>query len=548
MTPVHHHAPGTHAPELRAAARHLGRRRFLTGTGAAAALAFAVNLPTAGVASAAALDAAKITENPFTLGVASGDPRPDGVLLWTRLAPRPYEPDSGLPRNRVAVRWELAHDARFTRIAERGQVDAHPEFDHSVHVDVPGLDSDRVYWFRFRVGTWISPVGRTRTAPARGATIGELRIAAVSCQAYHDGYFTAYKHLAEEDLDVVFHLGDYLYEYAVTAVGGTRNYTDRRLPAHYNRETVTLEDYRLRYGLYKSDPDLMAAHAAHPFVVTWDDHETENNYADETPENDVPPEEFLLRRAAAYRAYWENQPLRTPQRPQGPDMRLYRRLQFGRLAQFDVLDTRQYRSDQAYGDTAHVPGPESEDPSRTMTGETQERWLLNGWQNSRAVWNVVPQQVNFSARRLDLNPVAKVSMDAWDGYPAARKRLLDGAEAAGVANLMVLTGDVHVAYAYDIKRDFDDPASRTVGTEIVATSIASGKDGADKPATWETYTQANPHMKFYNGRRGYALVTLGRESARADFRTVSAVTTPGAPVSTAASFVTEAGNPGLEPA
>ncbi|MEU3183021.1 alkaline phosphatase D family protein [Streptomyces sp. NPDC006923] len=548
MTPVQRRTAGTHAPELRAAAAHIARRRFLTGTAAAAALAFAVDLPRTGTASAAELDARKIAENPFTLGVASGDPRPDGVVLWTRLAPRPYEPYSGLPTSRVSVRWELARDANFRRIVFRGHTQAHPELHHSVHVDVRGLASDRVYYYRFRAGTWLSPVGRTRTAPLRTARISSLRFAAVSCQAYHDGYFTAYRHLAQEDLDVVFHLGDYLYEYAVTSSGGARAYTDRRLPAHFNRETVTLEDYRMRYGLYKSDPDLMAAHAAHPFVVTWDDHETENNYATGTPENDVPPEEFLLRRAAAYRAYWENQPLRKPQQPRGPDMRLYRRLSFGRFAQFDILDTRQYRSNQAYGDGWQTPGPESEDPSRTLTGETQEQWLLDGWRTSGATWNVVPQQVTFARRRNLSTPDFKLSMDSWDGYPASRQRLMDGVERSGIKNFMVLTGDVHTGNAYDLKKDWNDPASRTLGTEIVATSIASGKDGKDKPLDWAAHMAANPHMRFYNGRRGYVTVTLGERQARSDFKTLSAVTKSGAPVTTAASFVTEVGDPGLKPA
>ncbi|WP_030780579.1 alkaline phosphatase D family protein [Streptomyces sp. NRRL S-920] len=544
MTP----AGQQYAPELRAAAQHLARRRFLTTTGAAAALAFATNLPTAGVAGAAELDARRIKDDPFTLGVASGDPLPSSVLLWTRLAPAPYEPGGGLPKERVSVRWELAHDARFRRIARRGVTTAHPEFNHTVHVEVDHLEAGRRYYFRFRAGQWTSGTGRTRTAPAPGSRPESLTLAAVSCQAYHDGYFTAYKHLAQDDVDVVFHLGDYLYEYAVDSAGGARKYTDRTLPAHYNKETQTLEDYRLRYALYKSDPDLRAAHAAHPFVVTWDDHETENNYADDIDENGNPPAEFLLRRAAAYRAYWENLPLRRPQLPKGPDAQLYRRLIWGRLAQFDILDTRQYRSDQAYGDKAHAPGPETDDPARTITGATQERWLLDGWRRSRALWNVVPQQVTFSQRKLDLTAQAKLSMDAWDGYRASRKRVLAGARAAGLDNLMVLTGDVHVGYAFDIKADFDDPSSKTVGTEIVATSIASGKDGADKPANWETYTKANPHLKFYNGRRGYVTVGLGRDEARADFKTVSAVTTPGAPLRTAASFVTESGDPGLRPA
>ncbi|MFI1004128.1 alkaline phosphatase D family protein [Streptomyces galbus] len=546
MTPAAR--PSQHAPELRDAARQFGRRRFLTVTGAAAALAFAVNLPAAGTAAAAEYDARKISDNPFTLGVASGDPLPGSVLLWTRLAPQPYQPDGGLPAQRVTVHWELAHDAAFRRIVRRGAAVAHPEFSHTVHVEVSHLPADRVYFYRFRAGAWLSPTGRTRTAPPPGARPAALTLGAVSCQAYTDGYYTAYRHLAEDDVDVVFHLGDYLYEYAVDATGNHRKYTDRTLPAHFDRETVTLEDYRLRYALFKSDPDLMAAHAAHPFVVTWDDHETENNYADDVPEDNGSSEEFLLRRASAYRAYWEHQPLRRPQLPTGSDMRLYRRLHWGRLAQFDVLDTRQYRSDQAYGDGWQYPGPESEDPARTLTGATQERWLIDGWRRSRALWNVVPQQVTFSRRYNTTASPSKVSMDSWDGYPASRERILAGAEAVGVENLMVLTGDVHVHYAFDIKRDFADPGSRTVGTEIVTTSVTSGRDGAERPANWATYLAANPHLKFYDGRRGYVNVTLGQQEARADFRTVPYVTRPGAPVTTAASFVTQAGAPGLRPA
>ncbi|WP_328387133.1 alkaline phosphatase D family protein [Streptomyces sp. NBC_00400] len=540
-----HHAP--HEQEIRAAAAHFGRRRFLTVTGAAAALAFTTNLPGTG-AFAAEADARKIAENPFTLGVASGDPQPGSVVLWTRLAPRPYESGGGMPNARVTVRWEVAYDERFQRLAGRGRAEAHPEFNHSVHIEPTGLAPDRVYYYRFRAGNWISPVGRTRTAPGRAARLSELKLAAVSCQAYHDGYFTAYRHLAEEDLDVVFHLGDYLYEYPVDAAGGVRRYTDRTLPAVFNRETVTLEDYRLRYALYKSDPDLQAAHAAHPFIVTWDDHEVENNYASDISEDHLPPAAFLVRRAAAYRAYWENQPLRRPQRPDGADARLYRRVQYGRLAQFDILDTRQYRSDQAYGDGWHAPGPESLNPERTLTGAAQERWLIDGWRQSSARWNVLPQQVTFSERRNATGAGYQLSMDAWDGYAASRDRVLAGAESAGVDNLVVLTGDVHVHYAFDIKKDFKDPGSRTAGVEFVTTSIASGKDGADKPANWAAYLAANPHMKFYNGRRGYVTVTLGQDTARADYRTVPAVTTPGAPVHTAASFVSEAGDPGLKPA
>ncbi|MEV2217603.1 alkaline phosphatase D family protein [Streptomyces sp. NPDC050997] len=534
--------------ELRAAARHFGRRRFLSLTAAAAALAFATNVPAAGAAAVGKLDTAKLADDPFTLGVASGDPLPNSVVLWTRLAPSPFEPGGGMGGLAATVQWEVAQDELFAVVVRDGVGTAFPEYNHTVHIEVDGLDPGREYYYRFRTGSWISETGRTRTAPARTAAATTMTFAAVSCQAYHDGYFTAHRHLAQDDVDVVFHLGDYLYEYAVNSSGGARRYPSGTLPDVFNRETLTLEDYRLRYALYKSDPDLRAVHAAHPFVVTWDDHETENNYAGTVDEHGSPAQEFLLRRAAAYRAYWENQPLRGAQMPVGPDLRLYRRLHWGTLAQFDVLDTRQYRSDQAYGDTLHVPGPESDDPSRTMTGKTQENWLIDGWRSADALWNVMPQQVCFSQRRLDLNAQALVSMDAWDGYRASRGRILAGAKSAGVENLMVLTGDVHVSYAFDIKDAFDDPASRTLGTEIAATSVASGQDGAEQPPNWDTYMRANPHLRFANGRRGYARVELGRQTARADFRTVPAVTTPGAGITTAASFVTEAGDPGLKPA
>lgn len=538
----------SHPDEMRAAARAtLDRRDFLTVTAAAAATAFAFQVPVAGAAAAAEMRPGTITAYPFTLGVASGDPQPGSVLLWTRLAPQPLAPDGGLPAERVAVRWEVAHDDRFRRIARRGLAWAHPEYNHTVHVEVDHLEPGREYFYRFRVAGWASDTGRTRTAPARGAAVGSLKLAAVSCQAYHDGYWTAYGHLAQEDLDVVLHLGDYLYEYAVTAVGGARAYTDRTLPAAVNTETVTLDDYRLRYALYHEDPDLQAAHRAHPFVVTWDDHETENNYAGGVPENSVPPEEFLLRRAAAYRAYWENLPLRRPQHPQGPDLQLYRRLEWGSLAQLDILDTRQYRTNQANGDGWKLPNAESEAESMTLPGLEQERWLVDGWNRSRATWNVVPQQVTFS-RRANWNGNGTLSMDSWDGYPASRRRVLDGWKASGRENLMVLTGDVHVHYGFDILENFEDPASRVLGTEVVTTSISSGKDGSAHPTGWAEYLARNPHLKFYDGRRGYATVEYGRQAARVEFKNVDRILTPGAPISTTAAFVTEAGNPGLQPA
>ncbi|MFI1967900.1 alkaline phosphatase D family protein [Streptomyces cinnamoneus] len=490
-----------------------------------------------------------LNADPFTLGVASGDPLPGSVVLWTRLAPRPFEPGSGLPADgALDVQWELASDESFRHLHRSGTTSAPAEDDHTVHLDVCGLEPDTVYWYRFRVGRWISPVGRTRTAPAPDADVDGVRFGLVSCQQYDEGYYTALAHLAAEDLHAVFFVGDYIYENAINAQAGARNYTDHPLPEFFDHWTWNLTDYRLRYALGKSDPDLQAAHAAHPWFVTWDDHEVENNYAGDVSQNNDPVDVFRARRAAAYRAYWENMPLRAGLRPTGPDMRLYRRFRYGRLAQFDILDTRQYRSDQAYGDGWQYPGPESEDPARTLTGEAQERWLLDGFHDSTALWNVVVQQVAFCRRKNTTADRSRLSMDAWDGYPASRQRVLDGVERAGVENLVVLSGDVHVHYAMDVKKDFDDPGSRTLGVEVVGTSVSSGFDGEERPDDWNLQLAANPHMKYYDGRRGYVVVSLDATRMQADFRTLSGVLTPGAPVQTSARFVSEAGAPGFSAA
>ncbi|GAA2087204.1 alkaline phosphatase D family protein [Streptomyces albiaxialis] len=527
----------------------MNRRRFLTVAGAAAALAFGTNLPNtaSAVQTLDSMRAKRIDKDPFRLGVASGDPLPGSVVLWTRLAPEPYELDSGMTDEPVTVTWELASDKDFGTVVARGEEIAHPEWKHSLHVVPEGLEADTTYWYRFRTGEWTSPTGRTRTAPAAGAAPDSLRFAFLSCQNFQGGYFTAHKHLAQEELNAVVFLGDYIYENAVAPDGGDRNDPDLKLPAAHNAETVSLEQYRLRYALYHADPDLRAAHAAHPWITTWDDHEVENNYAKDVSQDEDPKDKFLVRRAAAYRAYYENMPLRPPQQPDGPDLTLHRRLSYGTLAQLHVLDSRQYRDDQSNNDGWKVPSDETNRPDRTLLGSAQESWLAEGWQASDAVWNLVPQQVVLSRRYADSTTPHKVSMDAWDGYPAARKRFLDAAKAAPVENLVVLTGDVHVAYAFDIKQDFDDPESKNHGVELVATSVASGGDGADKPDDWEAQTKANPHMKFFNGRRGYLLVTLDREKLRADYRTVGKVTTPGAPVTTAASFQSLKGDPGLKP-
>lgn len=512
------------------------RRRFLTASGAVTALALAPRL-----AFAQPARAQELAGYPFRLGVASGDPLPDAVMLWTRLVPAPLEPFGGMPYASFPVAWEVAHDERFRRVVRRGVALAQPEYAHSVHVDVRGLQPGREYFYRFRAGREISPVARTKTAPAPGARTRALAFAVASCQAYPDGFYTAYGHMAAEDLDLVVHLGDYLYEYPLRAFGGARG---QDLPSQYDRETMTLDDYRGRYALYKSDRDLQAAHAAFPWILTFDDHEVENNWAGSTPENGAPAAEFLLRRANAFRAYWEHMPLRLPQPPAAVDVRFYRRFGFGDLVAFNVLDTRQYRSDQACGDGRDAGCAERLDPARTITGAEQERWLLDGLGRSRARWNVLAQQVVFS--QIDYGAGKQLyNMDAWDGYKASRDRILAGISARRVRNPVVLTGDVHANYAGDVKADFDDPASRTVGVELVGTSISSAGDGADTTPSGQTELTTNPHLHFNNFQRGYIRCTVTDAQWRADYRVVPFVSRPGAPISTRASFVTDDGRPGL---
>ncbi|MBA2637060.1 MAG: alkaline phosphatase D family protein, partial [Solirubrobacterales bacterium] len=480
---------------------------------------------------------------PFTLGVASGDPAPDGAVLWTRLAPAPLS-GGGMPRRRVPVDYEVALDERFRRPVQRGTTEARPELGHSVHVELEGLEPAREYFFRFRAAGELSPVGRTKTAPAADARPEALAFAFVSCSQYEHGYYTAYRHVAEEDLDVVVHLGDYIYEYApniYTTPGGN-------VRLHSSREITTLDDYRNRHAQYKTDPDMQAAHARFPFIVTWDDHEIDNNWADEVPEDGQPADAFLRRRAAAFQAYFEHMPLRRTSRPRGIDLQLYRRIAYGDLATFNVLDTRQFRSDQACGDGRDVGCEERLDPARSITGDAQERWLLDGLEDSRTRWNVLAQQVFFAQRDYEAGPLQGFSMEAWDGYVASRDRILHGIAERRVDNPVVLTGDVHQHWAADLKADFDDPDSPTLGSEFVCTSITSGGDGSDEiPAPNQVVLAESPHVKYNKNRRGYVRCQVDRTQWRTDFKVLPYVKRPGAPIATDRSFVIEAGRPGLQP-
>lgn len=515
------------------------RRTVLRAGAATGVLATATALPMLDARPSAAAPPPR--QDPFTLGVASGDPFPDSVVLWTRLAVDPLADDGlgGMAARTYPVRWEVAEDPRFARVVREGTARADAAAAHAVHVEVEGLRPGREYFYRFRLTRHVSPVGRTRTAPAYGATRGSLAMAFASCSQYEHGWFTAYGRLAEDEPDLVLHLGDYQYEYrADDYVSPTGNVRDHRGP-----ETTTLAGYRQRLAQYRTDPDLQAAHAVAPWLVVFDDHEVDNNWADDVSEN---PEESPLmpaRRAAAFQAYYENMPLRRTSVPVGPDIQVYRRLRWGRLAAFHMLDTRQYRDDQACGD-GYKNCPEAADPARSLPGETQERWLARGLESSRARWDVLGQQVFFSRRDRSATPDVTVSMDSWDGYPASRDRVVEGLR--GVRNPVVLTGDVHAHWASDVLADFDDPASEVVASELVCSSITSGGNGYDEPTGQHPWAAYNPALRFWTNLRGYVSTRITPETFEADFRCVPVVTEPGAPAFTRATYRLTDGQRGLE--
>ncbi|MEV4254435.1 alkaline phosphatase D family protein [Spirillospora sp. NPDC049652] len=539
------HLPASPRPTEPAPA--LGRRSVLAGSlalGAAGALSMA-GAPSATAATAAASPGHGLPSDPFTLGVASGDPDHDGFVLWTRLALDPHAADGlgGMPARAFRVEWQIAADERFRRIVRRGTAQARPESAHSVHVELNGLAAGRDYWYRFRVEGHVSPAGRARTAPSPFSFGGPLAMAFVSCSQYEHGLFTSYRRLAEDEPDLVLHLGDYQYEYKK----GDYKIPGGNVRDHEGPETVSLADYRHRYAQYKSDPDLQAAHAAAPWLVVFDDHEVENNWAGAVPEegsNTPATADFLKRRAAAFQAYYENMPLRRGSLPHGPGMQLYRRIRWGRLANFHMLDTRQFRDDQACGD-GYQNCAAADDPSRTITGGAQERWLVEGFRRSAARWDILGQQVFFGQRDRDAGPLKVTSMDAWDGYTASRERITRGWVDARVRNAVVLTGDVHAHWAGDLKLDYDDPSARTVGSELVCSSVTTGGDGADGDGT-HPWFKHNPALKFYSNQRGYVLTRIDRDQMKADFKTVDTVRTPGAAASTKATYVIEDRVPGLK--
>ncbi|MBB2901242.1 alkaline phosphatase D [Kineococcus radiotolerans] len=512
------------------------RRRFLAATGAVAGLAAATSL---GVSPASASSAVRREDDPFTLGIASGDPAPDGFVLWTRLAPDPFTADGGMGSAAVRVEWRVCEDEAMRREVARGRELATPELAHSVHVEVHGLRPDREYFYQFRYQRGTSPVGRTRTLPAPWACPPEMRFAFVSCQDHASGYYPSFADIAAQDLDVVVHLGDYVYEGDVDARGG---YRDAPVPEPARAAPRTLEQWRYRYALYKSDPQLRAAHARHPFVVTWDDHEVVNDYAG-TAAAGQPDLSDL--RAAAYQAYYEHQPLRRRSipTPRG-GLRLHRGFEYGTLAAFNVLDGRQYRDVPAgsWGE-----GPEVVDPGATMLGHRQERWLDRRLRTSRSRWNVLGNNVMVS--RLDHDgPTGDVVWhDAWDGYPAARERLTRSILDARVRNPVFITGDWHSTFVNDVHTDFDRPDSPVFATEFVGTSISSNGDREVYGPYYGPMIGYNPHIRFFDGdRRGYVRCTLTAREWRTELRMTPTVSTPDAPTETWRTFVVEDGVPGAQ--
>ncbi|RIX78191.1 alkaline phosphatase [Acidovorax cavernicola] len=475
--------------------------------------------------------------DPFTLGVASGSPRPDGVVLWTRLAPEPLQ-GGGMGDAPVAVQWEVAEDERFRRIAARGTARAEAELAHSVHVEVQGLRPGRPYWYRFTAGGVRSPVGRTRTAPADDdAAVQPLRFAFASCQQYEEGYYAAYRDMAAQPLDFVVHLGDYIYE----SSRGSRN-----VRRHEGGIPTDLAGFRNRYALYKTDPHLQAAHAAFPWLVTWDDHEVANDYTDDVSPRTPDPAQFLAIRAAAYQAWYEHMPVPARMRPRGAGATIYGRHRFGRMLDVMLLDGRQYRSHHAcLTGRSTKPLADCADrlaPERSLLGMQQEAWLANELAAPLARWTVIAQPTLMAEADRQRGEGHGYWMDGWDGYAASRARLLDAlaANQSRGGDALVLGGDVHAFWAADLRRESQGPV---VATEFVGGAITSEGPSAASVAHMRA---KNEHLRYGRAdKRGYGLMTLDARGCAVEFRAVDDEKNADSAVAAMARFSVERGAPGV---
>ncbi len=499
----------------------------------------------------------RFASNPFTLGVASGSPTSDSVVLWTRLHILGAS-GGGIGRVPIPLRWEVAHDAQFTRLVQSGQTLADVELAHSVHVEVAGLEPDRWYFYRFMAGAALSPVGRTRTFPKPDAAVARLRLAYASCQKWEDGYFTAWRHMREENLDTVLFLGDYIYEYPGTS-------SKLRTPG--GGWVLSLDDYRARYALYKGDADLQAMHATCPWLVTWDDHEVQNDYAGVQAGNSgfADPSSatnFLARRAAAYQAWYEHMPVRSSVLLQGlsglsrgAEMRIYQRLEYGQLASLYLLDGRQYKDPQVcntgetFGSSRVNPATCAQwlDPQRSLLGQQQERWLYQEFGQARSRqthWNVLGQPTLLGQRNFRTGSGRSLWNDGWDGYGAARSRLTDSLRQHQVANPVVLGGDVHENWVGQVKSDYADPNSTSIGVEFCGTSISSRTGGGARAAE---ILAANPHFVFVDAqRKGYGVVEFTPDRLSTTLRVVDDVMRQDTRIETLARFTVQAGRPVVE--
>jgi alkaline phosphatase D len=498
------------------------RRRLLLVSAAAA-----IGLPQR-------LSHAQVSVQRFALGVASGYPRPDGVVLWTRLT------GDALPPT-VEVRWEVAHDEAFTRLAARGSFETDTGVAHSVHAEAAGLEPGRWYWYRFSALGERSAVGRTRTAPAADAE-ARLRFVTASCQRWDHGHYAAWRDAVAHEPDLIVFLGDYIYEYGQIA---------GRVREHQGRALATLEQYRARHAQYKSDPALQAAHAAAPWALVWDDHEVENDYAGLRSQGLQP--DFAAQRAAAYQAYWEHLPLPLAARPR-PDgsMAMASRLDWGRLARLHLLDTRQHRDPQACprpnrggSNTVALSACDAlRDPARSLLGAAQERWLSDGWSTDRR-WNLLAQST-LMARFAWSDPARDPPYwtDGWDGYPASRARLLGEVAERKIPGVVVLGGDVHAHYVADLKADVDaGDKSPVVASEFCATSITS--HGTVRTDAIARALGHNPHIRYGRGdKRGCLRFTLDALELNTDLRAVNDPDDPASASISLARYVVDAARPG----
>ena len=492
----------------------------------------------------AAAASPRFASYPFALGVASGFPTDRSVVLWTRLAPEPLAADGlgGMPPQDVVLRWELAEDAKFSRKVKHGEIIATAAQVHSARVQVGSLRPARDYWYRFIAGNEVSATGRTRTLPEANKSPDKFHIAVANCQHFEHGQYAAYRHIAQSAPDLLLHLGDYIYEGATTP---------NRVRAHDGGLCQTLTDYRRRYAQYQLDPALQAAHAAAPWITTWDDHEVANDYSGIYSPRAADPAAFLQRRTAAYQAYFEHLPLPPGAAPVNGAVALYARRSIGTLAELHMLDQRQYRSAQACplpgraaGNRVGADCADLRDASRTMLGAEQEAWLDAGLAAGRARWNLLAQGTVFSSVDEEPGEAQRFSTDNWNGYPVARQRVLDSLQRYRVQNPVVLSGDIHAFVAGNVRAIPERPDSAFLATEIAATSITSD---ARPPQQFEEWLAGNPDLLVAEGRwRGYVALRLSPQRLQADLMAVENRDDPASPLSVWKSLVVEAGVPQLQ--